>query len=150
MRILAIDPGHTTGVATGLWDSGLDFKLWNAFQLPWEMRFTLAHEIDLADLIVIESFRLYKHKAQDQINSDFPSVQVIGAVEAFAWRLSKLEKIVKQPSSCIQNVKILSEHEEFTRGLIHAQDAYRHLRYYIVTQATETVPATRHRPRPAA
>lgn len=146
-RLLAIDPGVTTGIAAGLWNTvDHSFSLSGGFQLPWEKRFAVRWLVEEADIIVIESFRLYRHKATDQVNSDFPSSQVIGMTELAAYMVDKLDKVVKQPASCIQNVQILEADSKKLEGLQHAQDAYRHLRYYVISrQDTKAVSAASYR-----
>jgi len=87
-RIMAIDPGKTTGIAI------LDYKTGcnpMAMDEPTDM-LTLSTECHLwygiedliiehdPDIVVYESFRLYSHKAKQKINSEMPTSKVIGVI----------------------------------------------------------------------
>lgn len=114
-----------------------DFQLTQAGQIPWQERFSCLKKLIIEDLpcwIVVESFRLYEHKAQDQVNSDFPSVRVIGAIEAYLEGVGRLDRLVLQPASVRSRVQILNEHKPMLVNKVHAHDAYQHLRYFFVTK----------------
>lgn len=75
MRLLALDPGETTGFA--IFDDG---KLQVASEFPlWRSLGGLFGSVGV-ELVVCERFSLYGHKAQSLTNSEFPTVQVIGVV----------------------------------------------------------------------
>lgn len=133
-KLLIVDPGLTTGIAHGVYTGGRTFDLLAAGEVGWYDRFSL-RELILPDIqhIVVESFRLYAHKAEDQINNSFPSVHIIGMVEAFAWLLNINSRIVYQPASVRTGVQVLPEHEAEVIGSAHMHDAYQHLRYYVLT-----------------
>lgn len=130
MKILAIDPGHTTGVVLGESEGRTDLKLLAAFELAWNDRFKLYEMAYYPAVIVIEDFRLYEHKAMSQVNSDFPSVKIIGMMELVCY-LTGTTLVTKMPS--VKNsVKILEEHKEMLGKSPHIQDAYKLLRYYAI------------------
>jgi len=120
MKILAIDPGESTGIA--FLDttkpneiSGTVVHLWEKIDhIIWTTR---------PDIIVIEAFRLYRHKAQAQIGSWFPSVQVIGVVKYLAERAQI--PIAEQMASV---AKFLPRNPRIRNA--HVQDAWRHAEAY--------------------
>ncbi len=139
--ILALDPGVTTGYAIGRATGPVTFDVLELGEIPWETRLSRLMELIETknfDVIVMEDFRLYKHAAHAQVNSNFPSVHVIGAVEAFVYRsfaaFGFQTKIVFQPASVRQNVKVNVVHVDLTVGKgPHVLDAYLHLKYYVLS-----------------
>jgi hypothetical protein len=88
-EIIAIDPGKTTGFAHLEVDMNADQYPFTPIQLReiewdehWAFFLNLQHEFDNRGseniVVVVENFRLYAHEAAHQINSDFPSSQIIG------------------------------------------------------------------------
>lgn len=147
---LALDPGQTTGAAIGRVkvENNLmaDIDLVLSSEVVWERRFDgLSYLMNFIpyDVIICEDFRLYKTKATAQINSRFPSSQLIGVIEYLAWernlpvvfQLAAVRGRVKVPQS------ILPELGGVTRGgkpsSQHRYDAYQHLRYYSATMAAK-------------
>lgn len=150
MIVVAIDPGFTTGVAvaTGVKPDSRDFTLDDSYEVEWDKRFSRFHDLlsqlsrcsEPVGAIVLERFVLYPNEAHNLGYSDFPSVQIIGIVGAYAhvWGLS--DHIVMQTASQRKSVQILDEHYHTLRDQRskHIRDAYQHLRYYIVMQAQHT------------
>jgi hypothetical protein len=144
--IVAIDPGQTTGVcAIREAHKSDDFQVVGTWQIPWEDRVTFFVALFsgtfalgkskslLPEVVVIENFHLRPGRALEQIGSEFPSVRVIGIVEVLVALCCPKPLLIFQDPSVIGRVSILPEHEERLAGLIHAQDAYRHARYYHIT-----------------
>lgn len=145
IRVIAIDPGKTTGIVIANCQTPKQFEIELAFDLVWDDRLQwLESSFPLdADHIVIESFNLFKHKAKAQIGSDFPAVQMIGAVEmrvAMAEEYmalgglpnrSGVDYITYQTPSQRAKAAILPQHKQHFEGLHHAKDAYKHLRVFI-------------------
>jgi hypothetical protein len=141
-RIVAIDPGLTTGyVDLQLSFSDASIRIVRAEEVRWERRFELekllfgAEEMppdDWPHVVVVESFRLYAHKAKDQINNDFPSVRVIGTLEAFLNHRQIMNRLVLQPASVTALVAIEPEHARILGASEHMKDAYKHARYYML------------------
>lgn len=139
--IMAWDPGGTTGVCAAVPapDQPSGFLIIESTIVLWNNRFSRIR--DLIDLYrpthtVVEDFTLYKHKANDQIGSRFPSSQVIGIIEAYLYMIGcampsyqKAFQISGKPP-----VLILPEHLPLLTASEHARDAYRHLRYWFVAQ----------------
>jgi hypothetical protein len=136
--IIAIDPGHTTGVAIATNVHGTEYAA-QAGIVVWDNRHWfyryLAEKHDQIDQIVIERFRLFNNQKtmNAQINSEFPSVRIIGIVECAAYAFGLLEKITYQDPAQRKDVRIPIEHHAAVGQSDHAKDAYRHLRYYILT-----------------
>lgn len=147
MKLVAIDPGHTTGYVEAEATDGV-LTLTKVLQIPWEERFSLMSllcALPLPDAVIVESFRLYAHKARAQINNDFPSVRVIGIVEAAAYLVDILDRVHFQPASIRTRVQVLPEHQEVDRAGPHARDAYQHLRFFyaMIRRHGEAVPVPR-------
>jgi hypothetical protein len=135
--IISVDPGRTTGLAIGTVTDSTIFKLLHTTNITWEERHKietyLVPTFDGPDgiIVVVESFNLYPGAAHGQaaIRSDFPSVRIIGLVDAYTHGKFEL-----QPPSIMKRVGILEEHKQAMRGTTpHEKAAYKHLRYYIVT-----------------
>lgn len=197
MIILAIDPGRTTGACAIKTNNGhKGFELLTALEIPWENRLELLEVLidgtyfdqkvpQPPEAIVIENFRLRQGRAFEQSGSDFPSSQLIGAVQAFLWmdkplldqvvhvgrdghavrkyllgpqertRIYGLDRLHFQEPSCMSNVKIEPEHNDWVRGSEHKKDAYKHARFYYLAhvkelnhgrQTTQSIPARDSRP----
>jgi hypothetical protein len=133
--VLSVDPGYATGVLTGRYLGERKFQLEFGEQFEYTQRFLLQPLVIQADWIVMEEFVLYAHEARNQIGSFFPSVHVIGAVEAFAWQAGKLERVIMQPASLRKAAtKVELEHVAQLKGSRHIKDAYQHLRYFMLTE----------------
>jgi len=144
-RIIGIDPGQTTGYVDALFD--LNSGTWqvvDAREIAWDERFILKPLLAgalctayvqplLPDFVVTEQFTLYAFKAKDQIGSTFPSVRVIGTLEAYMQEFGILRRLCFQPASVRSRVLTLEEHRRWLVGSVHKHDAYQHLRYFIVT-----------------
>jgi hypothetical protein len=134
-KILAVDPGLTTGLAYGVHQGGRDFLFTRSEEMKWDDRFDLYRLLQewCPSIIVCESFRLYAHKSKQQIGSEFPSVRIIGILELSAHLLA-LPEPVFQPPSIRQNVRIPDEHLPRVQGSEHRKDSYQHLRYFVLTR----------------
>lgn len=145
---IAIDPGLTTGMVCGdtdFYNSRNTFSIALAREITWSDRFWLRQYIhynrDIIDAIIIERFSLFPNPKtmNAQINSEFPSVRIIGLVEAYAEMYGLLNKIVYQNPSDRKSVTIPVEHQRCLplNGRDHIKDAYRHLRFYYLTHQKE-------------
>lgn len=135
MKIVALDPGLTTGICVAHWESGREFTLLQTGVIEWENRFKVIDFVlqsHKPSFIVVESFRLYSHKAREQIGSDFPSAQFIGTLQAYAYEHGLLDNIRLQPANVRSSVRVLDEHKRMVGASPHVNDAYRHLRYFII------------------
>lgn len=133
-KVLTIDPGRTTGVCLGIYQGGRNYEIERCWEVVWEQRFAFVQSIAeiKPDVLVVEAFRLYAHKSQQQIGSDFPSVQLIGAIEYVAYH-ANIPLIYQMPSN-ISQTAILDRHLPLVQGSEHKKDAYKHLRYFCITK----------------
>lgn len=127
MRLLALDPGETTGYA--LFDDG-NLQVAGEFSL-WRLISLLIVDVDR---VVCERFALYARKAAAMTNNEFPAVQVIGVVRYLAETLNV--PVHFQPASAIHSGGSLSP---LMRPLVdalevkgsHARDATAHGLWYV-------------------
>jgi len=83
MKVLAFDPGETTGWAffedAALGPTTGTLELWGGPQGIYDLidKYT-------PDFIVVENFRLFPHRQREQVGSTFPTVKVIGVIEYIA------------------------------------------------------------------
>lgn len=140
MTIVSLDPGQTSGLVVAQISSDANINIIQATELPWGGRFSLRQFLFTAwpDVVVCEAFRLYAQAAKAQINNEFPSVRVIGLLEAYLNETVGLDRLHFQAAMCIQRVEVLEEHKSALRGMVHARDAYKHLRYYAITRLAGT------------
>jgi hypothetical protein len=134
-RVVAFDPGVTTGFVSANWIGGKDFDLLDVEKITWDDRFGTVKNLlrfSTPDHVVIEDFRLYHHRMKSQIGKDFPSVQMIGIIQTYCYEMDLLDRITMQPASVRSNVKIADEHLLMVGASPHIQDAYKHLRYFII------------------
>lgn len=116
------------------------FEIIQIGEIGWEDRFTIWDVLDKHRkfwgmpyrAIVTEDFKLYAHKAQAQVNNDFPSVRFIGILDSYCH--TRNVPLVFQMASVRKSVKVLDEHKDLIKSSPHSRDAYQHLRYYIVVQ----------------
>jgi len=139
-RILAVDPGLTTGACViDAWVD--DFRVVACLEIPWahaprlltalyDGTFISQDEPQLPDVVVCETFRLRQARALQQVGSEFEAVQVIGMLRMLLYP----QLLVPQEPSMMSRVQILPRDEEWTQGSEHRGDAYKHARYYFVTQ----------------
>jgi len=139
--VIGIDPGYTTGVCVLSFDADhVTGVVIESRQLVWNDRFELLPLIvqylpkkDTLTLhVVVEDFRLYGHKAQDQINNSFPSVNVIGVLDLVA-HLNSIH-LNMQMASMISKVAVLPEHLPYLIKSEHTRDAYKHARYHAIVR----------------
>lgn len=160
MYIVGIDPGKTTGIAIlRRTDFDPDANKWGikvvlAGDISWEDRYdgimpylnaALQHlKRGIPTWIVYEQFRL---------RPNYTAVQekAVPAVEATGILLHQLHmlgfpksNIISQPAANRKSVRILPGHSKFMTSP-HSKDAYRHARYFIVTQSNKEVKAIKER-----
>lgn len=132
-RVVAIDPGDTSGVV--IWNPRApeDYK---AYTLSYDQ--LMAHMAEsrgplfyTAETIVVEKFltRPNSHLAREQL-----APKLIGAIE-LRCRISNIKMVVQ----CSSTVKPMVDKEQVrAHGFIwksdHELDAFRHLLYFIVTR----------------
>lgn len=129
---LALDPGLHTGWAT--WDkAGLFIDMGTTHSYD-ELHDKLAAFPFTIQVVIVEDFKLFQHRAKQQSGSRMPAPRAIGQIETFArlWGAA----VVKQPASIKSNAERLTDIS--TKGLSHEQthvlDAFNHGEYYLIGQ----------------
>lgn len=145
---ISFDPGRTTGVclASVYYVDGRvhDLGVIESASIPWDSRFQAIKSYMRRytyDFCIVENFRLYRTHAKAQINSEFPSSQVIGAIGYACWERNV--NIHFQMASERKRVKVAESYHEVLGGLTrnkkpksqHRWDAFQHLRLFAVLNA---------------
>ncbi len=135
--VVGFDPGLSTGMCVARFfpQLPLRFEILRSDVLMWDTieaatKHTLEPKAHQPRIAIVERFTLYRHKAQDQIGSSFPSAEVIGIIRTWCF-LFGLE-MVRQPASVLERVGIPAEHAPQIMRSPHARDAYGHVRYFIL------------------
>ncbi len=114
-KILAIDPGITTGIAAMFGDGGVSFTMsYKRDDLLHHLRELIPH----TDLVAIESWRLFASHSARRVGSDFPEVKLIGVIE-YLCELANVPFVFVQPAEHKRffsklnqrNLKVGSRHE---------------------------------------
>ena len=119
MRVLAFDPGETTGWA--LVDSETENRTFLSGEFPafsWAAKLVNGYEPDVA---VVEAFRLYPSRAKAQSWSTFPAVEVIGVIKFVCQKANV--PIVFQNASLAKSIWVDCDQGAINK---HAYDALRH------------------------
>lgn len=138
-RLLALDPGHTTG-----WCFFEGADLLYAGQIPTkEPEDATKNILDLyvrwqPDIVVLEDYRVYKWRAKHHAGSDLVTSRVIGCIETLAIMYATQYQrpsitVIKQPAQVAKGFCTDSKMKDwgfFQTGLKHASDAIRHACYF--------------------
>lgn len=103
MRLLAADPGGITGLAW--FDEKYQIEGYAQVGLEDLPKWLQRHE-PVPDIIVLENFRLWKHRALQQAGSSLPAAQTIGMIKAYA-SLRDIP-IVEQSPQILENAQKMS------------------------------------------
>lgn len=135
-HLLAIDPGKDTGWAAFLDGLPAKFDIIRGLDAFDDFLSNYVHTYGMPDLVVYESYLLFKHKAVQQSGSKMEASQVIGKIEFWAKMLRI--PVVKQPSSILpiavkwSKLKMPSDHKNS-----HHISAYNHGWYYLVSNGMQ-------------
>ena len=149
--VIGIDPGKTTGLVvlavTDLVKRG--YHIAAKYALLWSDRYRIKDVLSAFNnagnilAIVMEDFRLYEHKAMDQVNSDFPSPKVIERTIVYCEELALTHLIEMPMASTLYKQKGLkwSIPSDDYRLLPspHMRDAYLHARIWILRQRFQVI-----------
>jgi hypothetical protein len=140
--ILAIDPGYTTGtcLADHVDFDASTFNVIACVEVDWRdralfFRATIEAHRDRLQAIVIEQFKLTNEPKAlaAQYKSEMPSSRIIGLVEGIAYCYGIQDRIVFQEPWQRTQTRIPVEHRQLAGLSRHNQDAYKHLRYYVLS-----------------
>lgn len=137
MRVLAVDPGPTTGFAFFKNDI---FQTWQTRYPPSRAHSDLYNDIHIMlgdiDIIIVEKFEFRKDKERDNIN--YVAAELVGVVKLYAQRSERI-RLVEQSSSLIGKTAFWSDDNQRVKRLRlydpkaspHGMDALRHLLYFL-------------------
>lgn len=144
MRIIAIDPGVTTGWAVGsvsgdpeaLEVEAYGYDPWTEFVIRLDD--AMQDHDRRFDVIVFETWRLYKAEAMTQVGSDMPSSQCVGCIW-FAYERAKRAghavKLLDQPAAIKKVIDARMGGADLylpKSDVEHDRDALRHLWYWFM------------------
>lgn len=131
MRIVALDPGKTTGICSLVVQEDC-FDSLDATHYPIEKSVAVFLDHYKPDVVIYEAFRLYPWKSQQLSFQEMPAVEVIGVIKT--WCNAHGIVPIEQPASSrmMMSKEWLQKSGlwKVTIGLPHARDAARHLLYY--------------------
>ena len=142
MIVLALDPGKSTGVAVldypeeekpnplSMANPNEMLKLSTEKHL-WYGINELLEEYN-PDIVVYESFRLYKHKSKQKINSEMPTSKVIGVI-AYLTELCGIPNYRQSANlgKGFYDDKKLKMMDLYDLGSPHKRDSLRHALHYV-------------------
>jgi hypothetical protein len=136
---LALDPGLHTGWAT--WDESGLFITMGTVHTYDALHDLLADFPMTIKVVIVEDFKLFKHKARQQAGSRMPAPRAIGQIETFVrlWGAS----IVKQPSHIKSTAERLTgvSTKNLPHDQTHVLDAFNHGEYYLIGQGIKKLTA---------
>lgn len=123
MRLLAIDPGGSNGMA---WWDGPDneFRGFDQCKLD-KLPEWLESFYPKPDLILYENFKLWKHRALQQSGSDLPAAQAIGVIKSYAVR-NKIKLVDQSPQILVSAQKMSQMKMPSDHSQSHWVSAYNH------------------------
>lgn len=129
-RLLALDPGETTGWALFEGHTFVDAGQYPVHALK---DFALFFIHKAPTVIVMENYRIYAHRAAQHVGSDVPTVQYIGAVK-LAAEMADIPvhlQMAYQAKGFVTDAR-LQQLGLYQEGRRHANDAVRHAVYYFL------------------
>lgn len=136
MVILTFDPGESTGWICATFESGTLIDIKGGTAPSDHRRVAEIIEVNVPDVIVLESFKLYPKLAQNGTmnwNSFYPC-EVIGVIKYVA-QIKKIPVVQQSPSvkrfSGGIHVQMWKSVRKITDITEHTKDAFLHLRYYM-------------------
>jgi hypothetical protein len=148
MRILAVDPGETTGFVRAEIVSGAVYQdvgdLIRDSKVHFNKAGTLSGKRELAanvglfsnlDVCVVEKYVIYPNRAMQHIGDDLYTARMIGQIEWLAYVGSSIDDVVFQAASQAKQRWPDSRLYKYLPGLKgkteHIKDAVRHLLTYV-------------------
>lgn len=136
MRIIALDPGGTTGVCTYCSDGLEQFK---RYELSGEHHDQLLNDINLfcPDVVIYERFQYQRRELDKGVSLSLASVEYIGVIK-LAKQQNEFDKytwqLVEQTPAQAKNLWTDDKLKKLSlwASSPHERDATRHLLYYLV------------------
>ena len=141
-RLIAIDPGETTGIcamrhgklvsATQLHTPDLESAYIQIHQYCATI-FSQYGELQSPTKIVCEDYQVYAHKLRQHTWAGLHTPKVIGVCSAIAMQLGSefVTRLASNPKGFITD-EYLKSHILYVKGQKHARDAIRHAVYEII------------------
>lgn len=128
MRVLAVDPGGTTGWA--LWDGESAYVQWGQIPGGIDGVASLAEYMGYADVVVIEKYTIGGRTVKFSRQTD--ALEITGALK-YRARERSIEVVMQQPAEAkrLFTDERLRAHGWWAVGEEHARDALRHLGFYL-------------------
>lgn len=135
MRVLAVDPGGTNGLAW--FDENYQFVGMAQVKLD-ELPIWLDKHEPKPDVIVLENYRLWKHKALQQAGSTMPASQGIGMVKSYAT-INGIKVVEQSPQILDGAQKQTQMFMPKDHSQSHWVSAYNHGMWYLIGQGHRKV-----------
>ena len=133
--LLTFDPGETTGFAWFKGSKLTDFgELRTRNATEWTPEIGMQLFVD-PDVVVVESYRVYKWRTQQHAWSDLLTARLIGGIQTLvAEQFGDVPCIMQSAQNAKQFVTDdkLKEWDLYVKGKKHARDAIRHGAYYLL------------------
>ena len=138
MKLLALDPGHTTGVCLMHempcfigHDLRIDPSTVQMSTLTGHTAIWAFLNMHNPAILVSEAFRLYAHKAENKINSGFLEVEMIGVIRLWAQLNNRLlhEQMASEAKSAVLDERL--QQLGLWSKSPHSRDATRHAVLYL-------------------
>lgn len=103
--IYAFDPGDTTGWARLRYEDGYLYESGSVpFRDMCEFLTTRSEDLNRAEAIICEDWRLFGNKAKQMVGSDFKAIQVIGMLQLWIHPWTDVPFVLQPP-----NIKSIAE-----------------------------------------
>lgn len=132
-RLLALDPGHTTGWS--VFEKG-ELTAWGqaaTMDRGWGEINQLFHDIQPTALIY-ENYRIYEHKLARHANSEVYTIRLIGVIEFLCdvtFGIPRYNQMAQQAKGFVTDEK-LKKWGMYKPGQKHARDSIRHGCYFLL------------------
>jgi hypothetical protein len=124
--LLAIDPGMMLG-----WAMFNEGEVTNLGQIHFKDFTQWLEDQPRMDLIIVEDFRLFKHKALQQSGSRLETVKCIGIIESYATR-NKVNVVLQSSNILPIAEKWTGQKRPSKHEVGHKICAYLHGEYYLI------------------
>jgi len=136
MRIVALDPGGTTGWASAN-SLALEYYQWQRGQLTGEHHEELWHllQVHQPEVLVIERFQYQRRDMERGVQLNIDAREYIGVAKLWAkiGACSSVDLVLQTPHQRkVFDDEKLKKMSLYLPAMSHAMDATRHLLYYLV------------------
>lgn len=136
-RLLALDPGETTGFATFIgsdrtvhWEEIDQIKTWPMIDVVQNL--TNLFDQTKPNAVVMESYRVYSWMTESHAWSPVNTVQIIGCIQTLC--IQRMIPYYFQTAQIAKNFftdEKLKEYGLYVKGVRHGRDATRHGAYFL-------------------